>query len=44
LNHIETGAVNPTVIQAIRLVDALGLTLSGLVSRGIVDLMDHSLT
>jgi transcriptional regulator with XRE-family HTH domain len=33
LSRIETGEVNPTVIQAIRIADALGLTFGGLVSR-----------
>ena len=33
LSRIETGEVNPTIIQAIRIADALGLTFGGLVSR-----------
>ena len=33
LSRIEMGEVNPTVIQAIRIADALGLTFGGLVSR-----------
>jgi transcriptional regulator with XRE-family HTH domain len=33
LSRIETGEVNPTVIQAIRIADALGLTLGGVASR-----------
>jgi transcriptional regulator with XRE-family HTH domain len=33
LSRIETGEVNPTVIQAICIADALGLTFGGLVSR-----------
>lgn len=33
LSRIETGEVNPTVIQAVRIADALGLTLGGIASR-----------
>jgi transcriptional regulator with XRE-family HTH domain len=33
LSRIETGEVNPSVIQAIRIADALGLTLGGIASR-----------
>ena len=33
LSRVETGEVNPTVIQAIRIADALGLTLGGIASR-----------
>jgi transcriptional regulator with XRE-family HTH domain len=33
LTRIETGEINPTVIQAIRIADALGLTLGGVASR-----------
>ena len=33
LSRIETGEVNPTVIQALRIADALGITLGGLASR-----------